>query len=381
MSLTYDPNAIRYASTQEAYGCTWTLNKIESDGAQVWKNAKGHEALVPKVESQVRQSMSPTGRTINYSPELQQQPYSIKGVRFGVGETIDFSSEPVLEIKFDGTEKLTVSGEVSAYFPISQDMREQWVNGTWENLEPNSYDDHINVAILAKRLGLPIPNDYFCPPPVSGSQPPPLERVLGTPEKPAPDPRRSRMIQSIGVDVSNSPPRTALIVAEKMVNGAIMIHDEMVVDTALTNEQIQELAKSLLNRAGAQRFEVSVDRPNKSNSKRVPRRHEIGDQKLAADGTTLTWDGLKWRNPVQKHTSFPSNSKTYMGDGHNSLLSGDMCTNAKGDSIMWDGMKWTSPYRSSVVHDSSNKPQEGDKRVSKDGSKEWVFDGLWQRIR
>jgi len=245
MSLTYDPSAIRYATTQEAYGCTWTLNKVESDGAQIWKNAKGQEALVPKCAIPVP------------------------------------NPEPTLEIKFDSTENLTVNREVSSYFPISNEIREQWVNGTWENLGPNSYNDERQI-------------DRY----LLNGKPYQLERVLGTPEKPAPDPRRSRTIQSIGVDVSNSPPRTALVVAEKMINGAIMVHDEVIVDKALTNDEIQELVKNLLNRAGAQSGRVSVDRPNESNSKRVPRRHEIGDQKLSADGTTLTWDGLKWRNSV-----------------------------------------------------------------------------------
>lgn len=56
MGLTYDSSAIRYATTQKAYGCTWTLNKIENDGAQVWRNAKGQEAIVHKACEQVKQS-------------------------------------------------------------------------------------------------------------------------------------------------------------------------------------------------------------------------------------------------------------------------------------------------------------------------------------
>jgi hypothetical protein len=56
MSLIYDPSAIRYSSTQTAYGCTWTLQKTEDDGAQVWKNAKGQEAIVQKTCDQVRQN-------------------------------------------------------------------------------------------------------------------------------------------------------------------------------------------------------------------------------------------------------------------------------------------------------------------------------------
>lgn len=334
MSLTYDPHAIRYASTQEAYGCTWTLNKIEPDGAQVWKNAKGHEALVPKCTATVQANLGnpcvdvntyrPSGKSLGGTGDVKAvwrlldcgQP--LKSTKRNPTPDDRTKPEPVLEIKFDS--------EVSAYFPISQEMREQWVNGTWENLEPNtyqaesqidrltingkphqlerglgtpstSYDNRINDTIEAKKMGAAIPDNYFFPPPITGSRPPP-ECELGAPEKPAPDPRRSRTIQSIGVDVSNSPPRTALVVAEKMVNGAIMIHDEMIVDKELTNEEIQELAKSLLNRAGAQSGRVSVDRANESNSKRVPRRHEIGDQKVAPDGSVLTWNGFKWRNSV-----------------------------------------------------------------------------------
>ncbi len=46
MSLKHDLSAIRYASTQEAYGQLWTLDKVEPDGAQVWKNGKGQTAMV-----------------------------------------------------------------------------------------------------------------------------------------------------------------------------------------------------------------------------------------------------------------------------------------------------------------------------------------------
>jgi hypothetical protein len=54
MTLKHDPSAIRYVSTQEAYGTTWTLDSIASDGAQTWKNAKGHTALVHKAAAEVR---------------------------------------------------------------------------------------------------------------------------------------------------------------------------------------------------------------------------------------------------------------------------------------------------------------------------------------
>lgn len=49
MSLIHDPSAIRYASTQEAYGTTWTLDRIEGDGAQIWKNSKGETAMVQRL--------------------------------------------------------------------------------------------------------------------------------------------------------------------------------------------------------------------------------------------------------------------------------------------------------------------------------------------
>lgn len=83
MGLSYDPTAIRYASTQEAYGYTWTLSKIEDDGSQTWKNAKGHLAVVQKVAETVRRP------------------------------------EPVLELKFDGTEDLQVPSEFKVDPPYS----------------------------------------------------------------------------------------------------------------------------------------------------------------------------------------------------------------------------------------------------------------------
>lgn len=54
MSLIHDPSAIRYASTQQAYGQTWTLSKTEEDGTQVWKNGQEQEAFVPKMVETVR---------------------------------------------------------------------------------------------------------------------------------------------------------------------------------------------------------------------------------------------------------------------------------------------------------------------------------------
>lgn len=59
MSLKHDPSAIRYASIQEAYGTTWTLDKVEDDGAQVWKNTKGQTAMVQKAVEQIRQQLPP----------------------------------------------------------------------------------------------------------------------------------------------------------------------------------------------------------------------------------------------------------------------------------------------------------------------------------
>lgn len=54
MPLVYDPSALRYESTQQAYGQTWTLQRIEDDGAQLWRNGQGQEALVPCMQSNVR---------------------------------------------------------------------------------------------------------------------------------------------------------------------------------------------------------------------------------------------------------------------------------------------------------------------------------------
>src|SRR5688572_33402931 len=74
MSLKHDPSAIRYASTQEAYGTTWTLESIDSDGAQTWKNPKGHTALVQKAVEQVRQQLpaSPVWKLMDIGQTKEQ---------------------------------------------------------------------------------------------------------------------------------------------------------------------------------------------------------------------------------------------------------------------------------------------------------------------
>jgi hypothetical protein len=74
MSLKHDPSAIRYASTQEAYGTTWTLDSTEDDGTQVWKNAKGQTALVQKAVEQVRQQLpaSPVWKLMDIGQTKEQ---------------------------------------------------------------------------------------------------------------------------------------------------------------------------------------------------------------------------------------------------------------------------------------------------------------------
>lgn len=85
MSLIHDPSAIRYASTQEAYGSTWTLNKIEGDGAQVWKNSQGQEAIVQKTCDQIRQNHR------EWRLNTEDKDYGIDRInkRIGRGYTIE----------------------------------------------------------------------------------------------------------------------------------------------------------------------------------------------------------------------------------------------------------------------------------------------------
>ncbi len=98
MSLIHDPSAIRYASTQEAYGTTWTLDRIESDGAQLWKNAKGETAMVQQLPEE------------GMSLYIQGQVYQDVSIQLPV-------SVPSLDITFDSASDFTVQGTITAYFP------------------------------------------------------------------------------------------------------------------------------------------------------------------------------------------------------------------------------------------------------------------------
>lgn len=51
MTLKYDTSGMKYV-TQEAYGTTWELQSTDTDGCQVWRNAAGQQAVVPRVTSQ-----------------------------------------------------------------------------------------------------------------------------------------------------------------------------------------------------------------------------------------------------------------------------------------------------------------------------------------
>jgi hypothetical protein len=159
MSLKHDPSAIRYASTQEAYGTTWTLDSIDSDGAQTWKNAKGHTALVQKAVEQV--------------------------------------AAPVWKL----------------------------------------------------------------------------------------------------MDVSSSPPLTALTLSVVEPNGFVTIHDSIVYNKVMTEEEIQQACKVQLNRMGMQTARVAVDRANEGNRPRpYPPGPKLGEQRISADGSKRwMFDGITWK--------------------------------------------------------------------------------------
>lgn len=120
MTLKHDPSAIRYASTQEAYGTTWTLESIDSDGAQTWKNAKGHTALVQKAVEQVRQPQTSSSAGNIYSLDRIAKSYSLMPRPDPVWKPIDGQDLEMVERK-----------------PISDDRLKKTVNVT--NVIPESY--------------------------------------------------------------------------------------------------------------------------------------------------------------------------------------------------------------------------------------------------
>jgi hypothetical protein len=97
MSLQHDPSAVRYSTTQDAYGTTWTYLSTDESGSQTWKNTAGQTALVPKIEPFV-----PKGPSPDYS----------------YGDGVDSLVK---------ASDYAVSGEITAYFPMTQEMTE-WFN-------------------------------------------------------------------------------------------------------------------------------------------------------------------------------------------------------------------------------------------------------------
>jgi hypothetical protein len=59
MSLQHDPSAVRYSTTQDAYGTTWTYLSTDENGSQTWKNSAGQSAVVPRIEPFVLKGPSP----------------------------------------------------------------------------------------------------------------------------------------------------------------------------------------------------------------------------------------------------------------------------------------------------------------------------------
>jgi hypothetical protein len=52
-------------------------------------------------------------------------------------------------------------------------------------------------------------------------------------------------IQSLGVDISNSPPRTCAVLLHKLSDGTMEIHDEWHWDRALTAEEVEQFRRNV----------------------------------------------------------------------------------------------------------------------------------------
>jgi hypothetical protein len=52
-------------------------------------------------------------------------------------------------------------------------------------------------------------------------------------------------IQSLGIDISNSPPKTCAVLIHKLPNGTMEIHDEWHWDRALTAEEVQQFRNNV----------------------------------------------------------------------------------------------------------------------------------------
>lgn len=111
MPLVYDPSALRYESTQQAYGQTWTLQRIEDDGAQLWRNGQGQEALVPRMEVEVRGEWVFDGKedTVQF-PFVHDGPVSVAPSGHTWTETLKINTTGDCTVEIDNKSTIEITG-------------------------------------------------------------------------------------------------------------------------------------------------------------------------------------------------------------------------------------------------------------------------------
>lgn len=282
MSLTYDPTAIRYASTQEAYGQTWILNKVEDDGAQVWRNSKGQEAIVPKMCTKFEPALK-----INFTPE-----------------------EKLAILKAEG---FSVCGNLTSFFPMNEEFRKQMTEGTWENLEPNDYGHFQSDPpyVPKPKLFTTIANSDSSGKIVGGCS---YDRVLTREEmakvrkegysavpggKPLVEHADSGRVSSTKPNESNKPKSRHGIFAGETYPKRKSCSKPVEGDRSVS-EGDRYLYEYHLNEwwvIGKDGVQLQKPEPVSSYSFSNSRYPKVGDKKLAVDGkTVIRWDGQKWRN-------------------------------------------------------------------------------------
>lgn len=121
MTLKYDTSGMKYV-TQEAYGTTWELQSTDTDGCQVWRNAAGQQAVVPRVAA--------------------VKPVCIQKLFCGEGtEAIEEKVMSIVRGTADdlfGSDDFTITSDYSLRFDCPEPKAPP---GTWTDMEPNGYNN------------------------------------------------------------------------------------------------------------------------------------------------------------------------------------------------------------------------------------------------
>jgi hypothetical protein len=134
MSLKHDPSAIRYASTQEAYGQLWTLDKVEPDGAQVWKNGKGHTAMV-QAEPVAKLPASPVWVLVD--PSTSNGPVVRHPIKDDRRAQVNDLTDPTNEQTIAEIDRLIASGIDAKYAKTLEDCKQAMQSGRVSSTEEN----------------------------------------------------------------------------------------------------------------------------------------------------------------------------------------------------------------------------------------------------